>query len=652
MRKLLLVITLFSLNKQCRAQDHQKSLLHFQSYAYNLNVTTGENLIITTKAGEVAVSNSIKDLWKKVNPVENVENSFGVTLEQGNFFNKDTGFVSGFINNNGTYNIIYHTSDAGKHWKAMKFSQKGWIDNASNLDNGEAWMSVAGSGIAYTEDYGYSWKALDIPERKQRFTSIWFNNKREGVIGSLWNMIAVTMNNCETWKIIPTPLDQKKYAKTNTKSRPEINKVAFFNNKILCSQEGMIFYTNKDSINWVWLPDYVDFYTDNQNSALYFKNKQDRFVKSGNGLTKIATSEIISGITTARCMNGKLFIFCGDRMIEFKIDNSLATYFTYTKEIVSINPEVFAFNQLGIYGNIENKIYRQSSYEGQWKYLFTLPFNLAAGKLSMVGIDQIVFSNNSDSVFYYDIAKKNLVIKNRKNVIANFCASEIKKIIFSEGSSGCFHHYSDDLIYTKENGEFKSDKINSTGTVHPQELTANDEFIDERAINDFVKGLPDIIHKHAEISDIGFTESDYNRCKKDIIEFRESGRENKRHKASKFDFPRNNLDFDRLISLTDSVKEMDSIKLNYVLFNLSDIVSTTTSWVKIRLINKNNEELDISHYYYKPNAFYLPWIISINGSTFVSTNVAINHFLENVYPSFLQTGNKLEVLYDLVKSLY
>jgi len=653
MRTFFLLPALVFLMKMTIAQSPEKSILHFDSYAYNIAVTPDENFVVTTKAGEVAVANSIGDYWIKVNPIKGGESALGgVTIEQPNFFNKDTGFVSGFINYDSRYNIIYHTTDAGKHWQKIDFGQEGWIDNAINLDNGEAWLSIAGSGIAYTNDYGYTWKKLNIPERRQRFANIYFNEKHEGVIGSLWDMIAVTNDNCKNWKIIPTPLDQKKYNKTNSQSRPEINNVALYKDYIFCTQEDLVFYTKRDSIGWVWLPNYSNFYTDPQNSALYFKTSNNSFIKSGSDFNPVASSEKIDGITVAKCKNANLFIFSGNKISEFKADNSFISSFAYTNDPASIRPSAFAYEQEGIYGNIENKIYIQTVDEGKWKYFLTLPFSVDSGHLLMGENKNILFTENNDSIFYYNIASNKVTKKSKNRMITDFCSTGIKKIIFSKGSSGCFHSYSDDLVYTNENEEYKVEDKYSEGSTHTLDLPENEDTIDKDLVDDFIKKIPIIINKMATIDELGFTEKDYSKCKQDILEFQHSLNSKKKDKQTSFNFSRNNLDFPRLVSVVDSIKLIEPEKLNAILFNLNEIVSTTTSWVKIEMVNDKNEVLDITNNYYEPNAFYFPWIISFGGYTSINSSIEINHFLGKAYPSLIRNGDKVNVLHELVKRLY
>lgn len=65
-------------------------------------------------------------------------------------------------------------------------------------------------------------------------------------------------------------------------------------------------------------------------------------------------------------------------------------------------------------------------------------------------------------------------------------------------------------------------------------------------VEDFVRNLPGSYGKYANIRDLGFTEADYARCKRDILKFK-SNVENpgKPRKEKDFYLYQNNIDFDR-----------------------------------------------------------------------------------------------------------
>jgi hypothetical protein len=653
MRKLLFQTVLFLVPVFLSAQSTPLPL-NFSSYAIKLCVTKDENLVLTTRMGEIGLADSVKANWRRADPKVK-ETYLKPLIDQGNFFNKDTGFVSGFIQGeNSKYDIIYHTTNGGITWMQRNFGQSGWIDDAVNLDDGEAWLSVAGSGIAYTKDYGFTWQKFDIPEIKQRFSKIFFNNKQEGFIGSLWDYLAYTQDNCATWKIVPTPLDQKAYNKTNTSSRPEFNRVAILSDYFLVKQEELVFYSKKDSINWKCLKEYNDFYTDPSNSALFFKTTKGDIVRADSTLAPMHTYENIITGYDYKCRNGSLFIVSDDKMQQLDPHNQVVSVSFTTKRSSGLLPITIGYSRTGAIGVLNGKAYLQKDYNGKWDDLFVFPIPVDNGNLSMIENAVILYNRNDDSLFYFDLLGKEVARRSKSKMVQDFCNASISRLIFSVGSQGCFHSYSDHLTYTNENGSFGNQIEESSGTKHRELLPNNDVEIDESIVIDFVKAIPLFFDTAnlASINDLAFSEMEYEQCKKDIIDFKASLGKNKKSKETKFTFYRNNLDYDRLLSLVDSVKYLDRKKLNESLFNLNTIWSTTTFWSEIQLVNSNNETLSITGIYYEPNSFYFPWHISLNGYSVVTTNIKINRFLQKVYPRFLSETDRMKVLHALVKNLY
>ncbi|MEO7487485.1 MAG: hypothetical protein ABIU77_10305 [Ferruginibacter sp.] len=637
------------------AQSSQKTIpLKFNSYAYKLSVTPKEKLVITTRAGEAASTENIDSVWHFINPVSHNNNTIsGELYDQSNFFNNDTGFISGFINsNNSKYNIVRHTTDGGATWKAIEFGQDGWVDDAVNLSNGEAWMSVSGSGIAYSDDYGFNWRKLKIPEVKQRFSSIFFNTKKQGIIGSLWNMIAFTKDNCVTWQILKSPLDQKKYNKTNHQSRPEINKVAIFKNYFVIMQENLVFYSKMDSINWVWLPEYVHFYTDEENTALYFHKNNGDFVRADDQLNITATYPFSENIYDAKCKNGNLFVMCGNKITKLQHDNATSTKTIEAVQNTAPLPQIFGYLKNKVYGASGSKIFSHPSESEDWEYKFTLPFETANGFLKLVDEDQILFAGNNGQLTYYYIKSSRIEKKSAEDLLTLFCSSKIKTVSFCKGSRGCFHNFSDQLVYNRIDNEFNEDNQILNGSQHKNMLPENKEIFDAELVDSFVNKIPHFTKTIPTVTRMGFTQKEYAECRKNILDFKKSVESNNNKKSMAFQLNENNLDFSKLLALVDSVKGLDSSTLNNILFNLTDGWSTTTDYVSINFINSDGNIMNITSQYYNPNSLYFPWSITVSGYTVIGNWIEINHLADDVYPNFLGSKNKVDVLQTIVKRLY
>jgi hypothetical protein len=660
MKKILATTCFFLFVAKTFAQLNKGLPLNFQSYAIKLDVFKGEGCALTTKAGEFAISPSLNSEWLENNPRKTFIS--GCTLERATFFNKDTGFVSGFISaQSGKYNVIYRTANGGQDWTAVNFGQNGWVDDASKLSNGEAWLSVSGSGIAYTKDFGATWTRFEFPTTKQRFTNIFFNEQKQGIIGSVWNALAVTDDNCENWKTLPTPLDQKKYSKTNTNQRPEFNKVGIYKDYYIVCQEDMVFYSRKDTINWIFLPDYVDFYTDPENSGLFFKTNKGEYIKSNDELKVAASLQRQPGSHyDARCFNGSLFFF-----INNKIGKWQGIQPVFYAEIKSQNPVIelpyaigYALNGKA-YGIKNDKIFSaKSTIDSVWEYAFDAPFPKDNGIYSIQ--DEQLLYQKGDSIFYFSLTGKPMGKTTRDEMIKKFCDAGITSIVFRKGSHGCFHMYSDELTYTLRDEVYQQDVEASSGTKHSELLPANDAIIDSAVVGAFSCKINLLFNpeNNASINDLAFTEKEYQQCKNDIIEFQKGIENPKKKKDTRsgaentgFSFAKNNIDFSRLLHLVDSVKMIASPTLNDILQTPRGW-STTTDWSEITLINSKGQMLTIQHDSYFPNAFYLPWRVSLNGYITYSTCIEINNFINKVYPGFLVKGNRVEVLHTIVKGIY
>lgn len=637
----------------CKAISQSEKLLplNFNSYALHLAVAADGGMALTSRAGETGLYNPLSGNWYKASL--NGQKAFsGPTVDQANFFNKDTGFISGFINGkDGKYNLIYHTTDGGHNWKHLNFGQDGWVDDAVNLNNGEAWMSVSGSGIAYSRDYGLHWEKFDFPEKKQRFTKVYFNTAHYGIIGSLWNYLATTDDNCRHWKQLPTPLDQKKYRKTNPDERPAFNNVAIWGDYFLVQQEEMVFFSRRDSISWKWLKQYEEFYTDPGNSALYFR-KGNTITKAGAALEPLFTHTLNGTAFAYTCRNNKLYWVGSTDIGQLMPDNTVAVVPFTTTDGRMPQPVTIGYNTKGIIGADGNSIYFKKDFEGDWQPDITLPLPFTPEKVMLTANEKFI-ACNADTLYYID-KKGHLLSKITLPVLlASFTTPGITQITFSDGSNGCFHSYRNSIVYEEESGDYYGKEDGSTGSENKSGLKGYPEVIDGMKVSTLLKHLPALFHKDglASVDELGFTEKDYAQCRSDIKEFEKAVGSGVKKKTA-FSMSQNNIDFDRLLALVDSIKALDNKRLNQYLSSLAEMWSTTTFTKSIELKNNEGKILSINSRYYEPNAFYTPWSITIDGFTVSTTHMAVYRFIRDSYPAFFEEKNKVSVLHILLRKMY
>ena len=85
-------------------------------------------------------------------------------------------------------------------------------------------------------------------------------------------IIYKTTDNCQSWEKLPTPLGQGKYERLSKEERPDIRKIRIIGNHYIINQQGRVFITKSNSIDWTYLPEIIDFEV-SENEELYTINQ-------------------------------------------------------------------------------------------------------------------------------------------------------------------------------------------------------------------------------------------------------------------------------------------------------------------------------------------------------------------------------------------
>ena len=170
-------------------------------------------------------------------------------------FNKDTFLISGYLADNSTYNtpknVVFQTFDGGKNWKKNYFKGNAWIYNTHFQKDGKVWMGGSDEYVHFSNDYGTTWTTKPKPFNPvNRVLSIYMTDSLNGIAGGLHNRLAITNDNWQTTKQIPSPLDQKKFSISKNSSRNRIDKVQIVDSIILINQNDHIYYSRLNHIEW------------------------------------------------------------------------------------------------------------------------------------------------------------------------------------------------------------------------------------------------------------------------------------------------------------------------------------------------------------------------------------------------------------------
>ncbi|MCG8574547.1 MAG: hypothetical protein MI810_06660, partial [Flavobacteriales bacterium] len=446
--RLLLTFFLFLIAHGLLATDHEDHLARLKPRGYitELGISPSGEIWMASKAGQVYYTKEFGDLWH-IGPFGSLDPSnfsSGKTFERINFLSEEVAILSGFIQENGRQNFVYRSEDGGKSWEKVVFGKSSWIDAAYFTEDGKGWMSGSSQLIYYTQDYGESWVSKDKVEKKGnlRFSTIHFSkDQKVGLFGSFWNKVYRTKDNCENWEDIETPLQQKKYTKISAKKRPDIRKIRILGDHYLINQEGRIFYSKADEIDWVRLPSIIDFEV--SDDYAYFITNDLKVQLINEQLKEIWTSEntLINSPKAVKVIDSTLYAFTGDKIYRIAPNNfESSTLFTsdipipepYNK--LSFKGKEYGFSGLDILQFKDNR----------WIRIAESPFETAH---STVFQKKIIIANPS--------LDKRLEVNPKTGEFIPFELPKeiipptlsLKSITFSSGSSGCFHFDDHTRVY-------------------------------------------------------------------------------------------------------------------------------------------------------------------------------------------------------------
>ncbi|HYF30977.1 MAG TPA: hypothetical protein VD993_07645 [Chitinophagaceae bacterium] len=318
-------------------------------------------------------------------------------------------------------------------------------------------------------------------------------------------------------------------------------------------------------------------------------------------------------------------------------------------------PVVFGYTNDVIYGSAGNKIYTRAHTAVFWNYQFTLPFDVREGKLALADSTRIVYNPGNDSLLYFEISSRQVTLRSKRAMFEAFNNNPVVKIIIEKGSAGCFHYDLGQVSFEENNGDFELEHTDFNKRGRGTRLPAGTDYISGTLVKRFLQQMPVIYEKKASLQDLGITAADMQRVKAGVLKAKERAAKGNDKDYSIPLFMEENIDFNKLTSLIDSLPFADRATVHESLV-ASRLFSTTSYWVKFVFINDKDEKLSVSCTYSGDNTFYFPWRVTIDGFTFYNTSIEITAFMKTAYPGLLDkmnvTWDKQMVLYWMLGELY
>ncbi|SNR72362.1 VPS10 domain-containing protein [Dokdonia pacifica] len=654
MRKSLLLITLI-LPLVIFCQENYLANLPISGGISEIGISPSESIWVATTAGNTYYTNKIGELWS-MGPFGSFDTynfSSGKTFERVNFFDDNTLMISGFIQEDGKQDFIFRSTDKGMTWNKVKFGKSSWIDAAYINDNGKAWMSGNSQLIYYTENNGKTWKSFDKAgnENALRFATIHFaKDEKTGLFGSFWNVLYKTTDNCLTWERVSTPLDQKKYNRLSKKHRPDIRKIRVFGDYYIINQQGNIFYTKSNNIDWIELPKIVDFETTSDESIYLIDTDLKIDLRNSNFVSIWQSKKQLRSLPIAiNTKNNSLFAFTNSEI--YKINkNDFIVSKLMTNEIPIRVPYLkvnFRGEEIGF---DENTVLRFDEKRAKWYRFMELPINVSN---AVIFKNQIVVADNYlDQRLIVDIDEQKTTKYELPKSLFNLLKNNIDKFSIEIGSQGCFHNVRQFKEYHLKNNSFKLQKNGK------RFLPKMNKEINPQLLNKIVEEINDSRFKKLTVSDLEVSKEDLKNFK-DFIDHEEQKIKKKGYDHFDYEnyytFPGENTNFSFYKNVADRFDLIPDTVINKVFNTRYGNWSTTTDWRKITIEFKNGEILTIKNLDDKPNYLYTPWHINFNGLIIKSNSLKLGQMINELTEGNLYsdvTKDKNYAIYKVADFLY
>jgi len=583
-------------------------------------ITSGRKVYYTKQVGELWHLGVFDSLTKP--------DPYMDDFKRASFFSEDTLMISGFIEEGNKEDFIFWSGNQGKTWEKVIFGESSSIE-AIHISNQKAWMSGSSQLIYYTEDKGKTWKTFNKvePEMESQFSSIYFTkDEKTGLFGSFGGSIYKTINNCQTWEKLPTPLSQHKYESFPRMTIPEIIKIRVFGEYYIINQEGQIFITKSNIIDWKPFSQASDFEV-SENGNLYTINRDLSISLYNNTFSKIWDSEkkIKNFPQTIAVKNNALFVLGLESIYKIHpkefIESELLTYDIPIEEpFLKVE---FEGKQYG-FGYEDKDILCFDSEKKQWYRWMSLDFFVSnAGVFNQ----KFVISKNFQKHYIVNVQKNSIQpfdlpskLLENKNII---------QVEFEQGSQGCFHSERSKRIYKKKKNLFVLDIKSSSRKF----LSKTPSKIKEETL---IKMLETVDHDKSlkvSLKNLNISTQDIQGFKKFIDSEEKRIRElddNFLDFTNLYAFPNDKPDFSFYKNISDSLFLLNPEIIHKAFEETNGYFSTTSNWRRILFIFEGGDKLIIKNTDHKPNYLCTPWIVYYNGLVFKLNSIKLGEQVNQI----------------------
>lgn len=534
----------------------------------------------------------------------------------------------------------YRTQDGGRTWSRRTHGDSIWVTDAAVDESGHAWIVGERGQLRYSDDYGKTWRDLQISSDYGSLNeSIHMLNTREGILTGKSNCIVTTMDNWETCSKIETPLDQKKHVKGYLLG-DKTEKARLWGNYLIVEQGSRVFYTLRDTIDWQLLgPGLLTFEVD---------NKTDRLVGIDRDLRVVSFT------------NPGDWIYWHQETLE------------YPPDYVTLQDGVFYAAKQGIgwlYRISETEFSRRTPYSADHR--IEKPRHIETGRKYhwATGSDELLISDDQGQTWYrehvfdfeihtihildderallwdgkqnhlYSLATHTHAPYDGQKPLAQFLRSPITKLVITYDFLSTQGYSEHSVTYAKR--EPPTIVTDQDGLLHTHEYIVK---IDPNYFTYRKKSTP--YQNTISIKHLTGILEEFNNDPGRIPSMEEFGidaNDIERYLVMLKDdfegdyptfFVNSKEDINFFISVPTRSGTLDSATLRAMLLSKWPmfIAPTGTGQLSVKIHNENDETLTMSREGYHPRAWYIPWQCQYDGVQFNCYYLSLSQLIKNSMP--------------------
>lgn len=656
MRYLSFIIALLLLAlRPAFSQDPYLARLSIYGGVGEMGISSGGEVWVATAAGKVYFRSKTDQLWRENNISAMDDEISSNHYERISLFSDSTMILSGFLQKDGKQDFVFRTEDQGKTWNKVRFGESSWIDGAYFSKSGKAWMTGNSQYIYYTDDSGRTWQTFDKIEKtgNLRLISVHFKpDGKTGLFGSTWNSLYLTADNCKTWTKIPTPFSQKKYVRVSKTAHPDIRKIRFFGDYYIIKQEGRVFVTKSDQIEWKQLNTVVDFevteagnlYTVQKDRSVQLYDPEFSMLwKSDKSMADHAVAIAVKG--------ERLYALTLSQLYQISPQAFECSPLLTSKYAIP-TPELKLRVGNDDYGFAGKDVLKYDAGKQKWFRYMELEFAVTNAVLLD---DKLLISDETYNQFFeLDLIRRSWTVATLPRDMIDLKENPVVSFHFECGSRGCFHQRNEIKSFSREGNYFKIKDGGSKASSWPKVSSR----IFAGVIDSLVSMIQDFKRAEITVADLKFSEQDVMQFKKYVDQGAKKMKNNtleELNMENMYAFPGEDTDFNYYKQIADSIPLISPQVLTEVFTQPDSYWSTTTDTRRVIFVFKDGKKLVVENTYNRPNYLFLPWDVEYDGLKLKSNSISFGQAIHRLTKGNFfgrDAGDKNYAIFRIADYLY